>query len=123
MEECKQFISERLSSEMRHDANDAASRSCDDVTIFVTKLLKSKIDNRLNIALFSELNIVGYMFDRSAKNYQTCSKSLNAFLDQVEKFKIGLSPSDLAIWNKSTYGGAEQVQLFRGYLKENRARN
>lgn len=116
--ECKQFASDRLSSEMRNSDIRKASQSCKEVTVFATDILKSQIDDRLKIALFKDLNIVGCMFDRSTNNYRMCIKSLTAFLDQIEKFKESLSQSDLAIWNQSTYGGEKQVPLFRSHLQD-----
>lgn len=116
VKDCKDFISENLSSEMRHSDSDDASERCKDVTFFVTRLLASKISDRLKIALFANLNVVGYMFDRSRKNYLRCANQLRDFLDQIDQFKKNVSQSDLEIWNKSTYGGEEQIPYFRGYL-------
>jgi hypothetical protein len=80
-------------------------------------VFQGNVNPVLKIALFSELNVFGYMFDRSPNNYLKCARELNEFLDQVDEFKRSLSQPDLAIWNNSTYGGAEQIPFFRGYLQ------
>jgi len=117
LEECKQFTSARLSSEMRMSDSEEVPRSCEEVTLFATEILESQIGDRLKTALFNYLNIMGYMVDRSAKNCRMCFQSLNDFISVIENFKECLSPSDLVIWNQSTYGGEKQVPSFRSYLK------
>ncbi|MDW7757146.1 MAG: hypothetical protein SCH72_05635 [Desulfuromonadales bacterium] len=115
--ECTQFIADRLSSEMRNVDNNKALQSCEEVIAFSSILLQCNVNPVLKIALFSELNVFGYMFDRSSNNYMKCARELNDFLNLVDEFKRSLSKPDLDIWNNSTYGGAEQVPFFRGYLQ------
>jgi hypothetical protein len=117
LNECKQFTSARLSSEMRMSESEDVSRNCEEVTLFATEILESQIDDCLKTALFNYLNMMGYMVDRSAANWRMCFQSLNYFIDVIENFKGGLPSLDLLIWNQSTYGGEKQVPLFRSYLE------
>ena len=116
LQECKQFISNKLSTEMRYSDDDQVLYSCKDVAGFAVNILNSTIDDKIKIALFSDLNIFGYMFDRHQNNYRKCADCLNGFLDHIEDFKQNISPLDLIIWNNSIYGGEDQIPFFRGYL-------
>lgn len=113
-------LKEKVTSEMRmtdDPDNSDAIKCCEDVMIFAINLLKSNIPNKLTIALFSEMNIFGYMFDRSRASYIGCYIFLKKLLDEIDFFKNSLTPADLKIWNSSTYGGKDQVPFFRGYLE------
>jgi hypothetical protein len=118
LQECKDFVSEKLSSEMRNGDTKSALKSCKDVTSFVKKLLKSNVESQLVIALFNELNIFGYMADRHSINYRLCSIPLTEFLDHVDHYKDELPEPQLEIWNNSTYGGADQIPFFRAHIKK-----
>lgn len=117
LREAKDALEQRVSSEMRHTDTDDAVRCCAEVAQFAKKLLDSNVPDRLKIALFSEFNIVGFMFDRNRKSYLACNEILRQLLDAIDGYRKSLSSADLQIWNDSTYGGAEQVPFFRGYLQ------
>jgi len=117
LEETKQSFNKKVTTEMRHDDTVDAIQCCKDITAFSIRLLKSNSPDKLKIALFKDLNIVGYMFDRNTKSYVACHHHLNTFLDAIENYKKSLTSLDLQIWNDSTYCGADQVPFFRGYLK------
>lgn len=115
--EARELLQQKVSTEMRHTDTDTAVQCCKDVALFSKRLLDSNIPDSLKISIFREMNIVGYMFDRNRKSYVACNDALNQFLEAIEKYKNLLSPPDLEIWNNSTFGGAEQVPFFRGYLR------
>lgn len=115
--EAKGALEERVCSEMRHTDTDNAVRCCTEVAQFAKKLLDSNVPDRLKIAFFSEFNIVGFMFDRNRKSYVACHEVLLQLINAIDGYKKLLSSADLQIWNDSTYGGAEQVPFFRGYLQ------
>lgn len=115
--ETKKLLQQKVTTEMRHTDTSNAVQCCKDVVLFSKKLLDSNIPDNLKISIFQEMNIVGYMFDRNRKSYVACNDLLKQFLEAIEKYKKLLSPTDLEIWNNSTYGGAEQVPFFRGCLQ------
>lgn len=117
LEKGKQEFQQRVSTEMRHTNSTDAIQSCKDIVLFSKTLLGGNVPDKLKIAMFSEWNIMGFMFDRNRKSYVACLEALGQLLDAVEAYKRTLSPADLEIWNNSTYGGAEQVPFFRGYLR------
>ncbi len=115
--EAREELQKKVTTEMRHTDTSNAVQCCKDVVVFASRLLDSNIPDSLKISLFKEMNIVGYMFDRNRKSYMACNEILKQFLEKIEKYKESLSSTDLEIWNNSTFGGAEQVPFFRGYLK------
>ena len=116
LEDAEKSFQEKVTSEMRHTDTLKAVKCCTDAVEFSIALLESNIPDKLKIALFKELNIVGYMFDRNRRCYAKCNKILEGFLDAIEGYKKSLSSIDLQTWNNSTYAGAEQVSFFRSYL-------
>jgi len=52
-----------------------------------------------------DLNLLGYMFDRSSQNHHVTEQLISDLIDKIIKFKSKLSPEELEFWNSSTYLG------------------
>ncbi|MBL7005336.1 MAG: hypothetical protein ISR69_15065 [Gammaproteobacteria bacterium] len=117
MTEVNEQFQQKVRSGMRFSDTPSAVQDSIDVFTFAKRLLESDIPDKLKIALFSEMNIVGYMFDRSKESYIACTGHLDVFLDTIEKYKKSLTQIKLKRWNNSTYAGDDMVPFFRGYLQ------
>ena len=103
LREVKELINQNVTSEMRHTDTDNAVQCCKNVVVFSKNVLDANILDKVKIVLFSDMNIIGYMFDRNEKSYIACNELLNQLLDCIEKYKSSLPSSELHIWNNSTY--------------------
>jgi hypothetical protein len=114
--EAKESFMENVDSEMRHTSTDQAVRCCEDVDTFSRLILESGIPDNLKIALFKELNVLGYMFDRNRSSYVACHDTLVRFLNTIEKYEASLSQEFIQIWYNSTYFDASSIPFYRGFL-------
>jgi hypothetical protein len=112
----EEFVKERTSSHRRFGSDPYDLDACHELAAFAVGILESAISNKLKIALYGRLNIVGYIFDRTDDNLHLCDRPLSHAIDAIENYKINLPHEMLDIWNKSTYGGDSQVQVFRDHL-------
>lgn len=117
IEKLEKSFRHNVTPDMRFTDNSSAVQACTDVTIFSVNLLNSNIPDSLKIALFTELNIVGYMFDRSLQSYLACNKNLKKLLEEIEYYKGALSASDIQLWDNSTLAKAENITYYRGVLE------
>lgn len=81
------------------------NRICTLFTDFIFYILDAKIDNFLKIAIISDLNFLGYMFDRSKDNYSINLKIIEKLISKIIIFKSKLTNDELSIWNATTYSG------------------
>lgn len=97
-----------LISEMRliFEQKDMVEQACKIFVDFAIKLMQSqRIDLKLTTAVFHDLNILGYMFDRTPENYQICEIHLKRLITELYRFKMCMKSEDLIRWNSSTTGG------------------
>jgi len=109
-------VQQRVTSEMRFTDSATTVQSCREVVDASIGILVSQLTHTVKTALFHDLNLIGFMFDRAVPSYRACLPILRELLDAVLKYKKTLSATELELWNASTYGGADQVPFFRGYL-------
>lgn len=119
LKKAKSSFQQKVTTEMRYTDTVDAVQCCKDATIFSKRLLDSNVPDKLKIALFRELNIIGYMFDRTRKCYVACYEILKQFLKTIKRYEKSLSSSDLKIWNDSTYCNEDEdrISFSFGYLE------
>lgn len=108
-------LSEYIQS-ARRDADEDAFRKTEAFIRIAKAILIAPMEASTKIALYSKFNIMGYMFDRTAKNYLACHYILQDFLEALDDFTKRLEPDERIAWNNSTYGGEAQVLRFSGLL-------
>lgn len=94
--------------------------ACSDLCTLGQAIFNASFSTRLKIAIFHDLNIIGYLFDRSEDNYRICYKLLDAFLWALLGFKEKLTSAELELWNASTFCGTtvdHQFETLRGFLR------
>ena len=81
------------------------NRICSLFSDFILNILESKISNVLKLAVIADLNVLGYMFDRSKENYLVNKKIIEKLISKIIVFKSKLNSAELNTWNSTTPGG------------------
>jgi hypothetical protein len=121
---CPYEIRELTSAEVRKGDSmpQIISAACRALCRFSEELFEASISDELKISVFHDLNIIGYLFDRSPENFKICRSLLDQFLWKLFAFKAALSAEALVLWNESTFPGTTdlQVQLLRSLMFQGR---
>ena len=94
--------------------------ACSDLCALGQDIFNATCSTRLKTAIFHDLNIIGYLFDRSDDNYRICSKLLGEFLWALLCFKQELTIAEIERWNASTFCGTtidHQFEMLRSFLR------
>lgn len=84
---------------------------------FARRILDSKIQKELKIAVFVDFNILGRLFDRMPISYYLNAHDLREVLKSLRRFRAGMPNAVLAAWDSSIFaGGTDQVEIFEGFI-------
>ena len=93
------------------EPRDIIERACRITVNFQIELMSTpSLDPKLVCAIFADLNVLGYMFDRATENYPRCKDDLIRLISALNAFKRKLTTENRNLWNASTAGGCADGQ-------------
>ena len=105
-----------LSLRLSSDDLEGVFSECKDLCNLGKAIFKASFSTSLKTAIYHDLNIIGYLFDRSEDNYRICYEPLRDFLWALLYFKKELTTIELERWNASTVCGTtidHQFEILR----------